>query len=213
MRISRLVLSVAGVIMAAGSAHASLLSVKFTGVNGASAFGYYVGPYSGTVNGNPVTLYCVDFANHVFFGQSWKANLTGLDGSSGLGNTRYGGAVGLPNALTLYREAAWLTTQYATHPHDYGDIQATIWQLFNSKAPTPSSSAWLELAKENYNTLNFSLYDVITNEGPVRATGQVQEFIIEPVPTPEPAGLVLLGTALIVVFVFFRRRIPSTKQL
>jgi hypothetical protein len=47
-----------------------LLPATFTGVNGATAFGYYVGPYSGTVKGNPVTFYCVDFANSVDFGQS-----------------------------------------------------------------------------------------------------------------------------------------------
>jgi hypothetical protein len=132
MKFLRLALFIAGLSAGAGSAFATLLPATFTGVNGASAFGYYVGPYSGTVNGNPVTFYCVDFANHVDLGQTWLANLTPIDGSSGLGNTRYGN-------LTLYQEAAWLTTQYATNPNDYADIQATIWQLFDPNAPSPSS--------------------------------------------------------------------------
>jgi hypothetical protein len=204
MKFSRLALFVAGLSMGAGSALATLLPATFTGVNGATAFGYYVGPYSGTVNGKPVTFYCIDFANHVSFGQSWLANLTVIDGSSGLGNTRYGN-------LTLYQEAAWLTTQYPTHPKDYGDIQATIWQLFNANAPSPSSNAWLQLAKTNYTTLDFSRYDLVTNEGPVTATGQIQEFLI-PVPTPEPGGIILFGTTLILVFIFLRRRLPLSQK-
>src|ERR1700676_5368392 len=95
MKVSRLTLCIAGLLMWAGSASATL--------------------NQGTLSGNPVTLYCVDFENHVGFGQSWLANLTVIDGSMSLGNTRYG-------ALTLYQEAAWLGTQYATHPNDYGDI-------------------------------------------------------------------------------------------
>ena len=188
--------------MSAGSALATLLPATFNGVNGAIAFGYYVGPYSGTLDSNPVTFYCVDFANSVSFGQSWEANLTVIDGSSGLGNTRYGN-------LTLYQEAAWLTTQYATNPNDYGDIQATIWQLLDANAPLPSTNAWFQLAEENYTSLDFSRYDLVTNEGPVTPTGQVQEFLINPVSTPEPTGIVLFGTALIVVFFFLRRRLPS----
>ena len=65
MKFLRLALCVAGFSMGAGSAMATLLPATFNGVNGATAFGYYVGPYSGTLNGNPVTFYCVDFANHL----------------------------------------------------------------------------------------------------------------------------------------------------
>src|SRR5260370_666739 len=110
MKALRPILCLAGMLLGAGSAFADLFPVTFTGVNGVADFGYYVGPYYGTISGDPVTLYCNDFANDVSFGESWLANLTPLDGTGDLSHTRYGG---LPNALTLYREAAWLTTQYA----------------------------------------------------------------------------------------------------
>jgi len=177
------------------------VDMTFTGVNGAAAFGYYVGPYYGTMNGDPVTLYCVDFANEVYFGESWQANVTPLNGGD-LSNTRYGGT---PDGRQLYAEAAWLTTQYASNPNSYGDIQATIWQLFDPNAPAPSSGNWLQLAQENYTSLDLGYFDILTNLGPVTATGQVQEFIIDPAPVPEPDSLVLLLSALLAVAFMARK--------
>lgn len=200
------VLCLAGLLFGAGSAFADQFTITFNGVNGAAADGFYVGPYYGTINGDPVTLYCLDFANDVSFGESWLANLTPIDGSGDLSHTRFGG---LPNALTLYQEAAWLTTQYAGNPGSYGDIQETIWQLFDPNAPPPSSDHWLQLAESDYHGLDFSKFEVVTNAPPVYATGQVQEFLIDPAPVPEPSAVILLGTVVIAVFVVLRRRITG----
>jgi hypothetical protein len=183
------------------------VNVTFTGTNGVAEFGYYVGPYYGTINGDPVTLYCVDFANDVYQGESWQANITPLD-SGNLSNTRWGGAVGLPNALTLYEEAAWLTTQYASNPNDYGDIQATIWQLFDPGAPSPSSNYWAQQATDNYQSVNLNTFEIITNVG-VLPTGQEQEFLIDPPPVPEPSSLVLFATLLALAGWSLRRRFSA----
>jgi hypothetical protein len=191
MKFPRLALyfSVLALLIGGVSALADPVPVTFTGVNGAAAFGYYVGPYQGTINGDPVTLYCVD-------------------GSTDLSNTRYGGAVDLPNALTLYQEAAWLTTQYAANMNDVADIQATIWQLFDPSAPTPSSDYWLDLAEADYKSVDFSDFELVTNVD-VAATGQVQEFLVDPAPVPKPTSIVLFGTALILAGAFLRRRIRA----
>ena len=189
-------------------AFADPVDVTFTGSNGAAAFGYYVGPYYGTINDEAVILYCVDFANEVSPGETWDANLTPLMGGD-LSDTRYGGAVGLPNAQTLYEEAAWLTTQYASNPGAYGDIQATIWQLFDPAAPTPSSNYWLQQAQQNYQSVDTADFEILTNVAPVTATGQQQEFLIDPAPVPEPSAVLLLATVIVLAGWFMRRRLSA----
>lgn len=196
-------------LLGAGSAVADTVEVTFTGVNGVAAFGYYVGPYYGTLDGKPDLLYCNDFANEVHPGQTWLANLTPLS-STDLSNTRYGG---LPDAQKLYWEAAWLTTQYAQHSDAYADIQATIWQLFVPTAPASSANEWLNLAAANYMTLDQTRFLIVTNVSPVTLSGegQVQEFIVDPVaPVPEPSSIVLLGISVLLVVFCLRRRCSAT---
>ena len=173
---------------------ANPIEATFVGVNGAEAFGYYVGPYYGNLEQQSVVLDCVDFANDVYFGQQWAVNLSAIDTQSDLANTRYGK---LANALQLYQEAAWLTEQYALNPASaYGDIQATIWQLFDPNAPTPATSYWFNLAQADYANGNYSNFFVVTSVGPVNPTGQVQEFLtvlnpsmsIYPMSSIEPAN-------------------------
>ena len=123
------------------SAAPAQASTHFTFANGGTviAFGFYVGPYQGTQGPGPgvgVTLNCVDFFHEVVYNQSWFANITSLTTGIGVGvNTR-------SNDISVYRQAAWLTTQYGT-PQGAGqtpDIQAAIWSLL-PKSSTPLSSA------------------------------------------------------------------------
>jgi hypothetical protein len=178
------------------------VQMQFVGVNGAEAFGIYVGPYYGTMNGTPVDLFCVDFANEVNNGQQWDANLTPISVVADFSDTRYGTE---PGALELYRQAAWLALQYASQPtSQYGDIQATTWQLFNPAAPAPSSSWWADQALSNYASADYSDFRIVTNVAPVLQSGQVQEFLIRvtssevPEPTTELfGGLGLVGASCV----------------
>lgn len=179
--------------------YAASVNMTFDSVNGAQDFGYYVGPYSGTLDGAPAGLFCVDFKNEVTFGQQWDANLTPITPGADLSDTRYGN---LPDALTLYQEAAWLTLQYISQPAtQYGDIQATIWQLFDPSAPTPGSSSWSQQAASNYLSGDYTNFRVVTNLPPVLPSGQVQEFltVVPPGQVPEPGTQFLIGLGLVCV--------------
>ena len=73
------------------SAAPAQASTQFTFLNGGSviAFGFYVGPYSGTQGTGPsakgVTLNCVDFFHEVVNGQTWFANISSLTTGNGVG--------------------------------------------------------------------------------------------------------------------------------
>jgi len=182
------------------------VQMTFEGVNGAEAFGVYVSPYYGAMDGLLVELFCVDFSNEVQMGQQWNANLTQIASGADLGNTRFGAE---PDALGLYEEAAWLALQFASEPaSQYADIQATIWQLFDPSAPSPSSSWWLAQAQSNYASADYQDFYIVTNTGPVEPTGQVQEFLTQilPVAAPEPDAQLSIGLVLIGAGCVLRRR-------
>jgi hypothetical protein len=57
---------------------AAPVTMVFQNVNGTNDGQYYVSPYTGTMNGQMVTLFCDDVLNEVNFGQTWQANVTNL---------------------------------------------------------------------------------------------------------------------------------------
>jgi hypothetical protein len=206
--------------LAAAAPLSAQVSVAFVAPNAPSGgtvadFGVYMSPYTGTVNGQTVTLNCDDFFHEVAGGDTWMANETSLGGGS-LANTRFGG---LTNALTLYREAAWLTTQYdfpnpAADPGQTIAIQTAIWDLFNTGTPNVSgqidpdenTAFWLSQAATKYTSIaDYSGFYVLTD---VRANtnldqSSTQEFIVT---TPEPGTLALLAPAFVGLVGVARRR-------
>jgi PEP-CTERM motif-containing protein len=203
------------------------VTVKLTAPNApnggtVAAFGFYMSPYTGTVDGQQFVLNCDDFFHRVDIGDVWKANETNLSNGSNLSNTRFGD-------ITLYQEAAYLTTQYGVNPATDKNrsiaIQTAIWDLFEGQtanAPDPSVTAWTDensawwvhQAQTNYATagLDYSTFSVLTDVNALTSANQYapydasseQEFIIHT--TPEPATVVLLATGLIGIIPITRRR-------
>jgi hypothetical protein len=208
---------------------AGTVSVTFIGANGQKdSAGNLISPYTASVNGVNTTIYCDDFANHVSNGETYTANVTNL-GSGNLSLTRYGAisntlatqsGKGTFDSQQLYEMAAWLTTQFSPNSSAGGDIQDTIWDLFNPagnpsvKPPAPSSNAWLFAAETNYSSINASSFSILTNTGAtLSGTGQVQEFIMgtNVAQAPEPASMGLLGLGMIFLSIVGRRKLfPAT---
>jgi hypothetical protein len=188
------------------------VNMVFVGVNGANDGQYYVSPYTGTMNGQTVTLFCDDIINEVTFGQTWNANVTNLATAVNTNNfsqTRYGGvstSAVFNNPALAYEEAAWLVSQFASNPGDLVNLQYALWDIMNPGARGNGNADvqnWLLLASEDYSQVNLNNFEIVTNCGPLALTGQVQEFLVQ---TPEPGSLALLLCGMIALGTLVLRR-------
>lgn len=227
MRVTRLVLSVAlfsaTALPAAAQPGQTLASWRVKNLQfqksapkpAVTAFGYYVGPFTGTVLSDPtrptINLFCVDVLNQIRFGHQWTGVFTNL-GSSDLSATRHGGS-----ARANYQKAAWLASQYRApgiQTSQWGGIQAAVWNLLNPGNPnggtnplaSSSEAYWLARAETWYNgggaqAFDFSRWSIVTDIGAAGLVsgGGTQEFLTDTTVTPEPETLILLGTGLLVV--------------
>lgn len=178
-----------------------------TGVSGNSQGGFYTAPYFLSQNGSPsFGAMCVDFTHHLTIGESWEASTTNL-GSGDLSNTRLGAA-----GYATYREEAWLYEQFLNGAGSSGDINFAVWALTSADAKasagwTAGAQGWYDLALST----DLSAFDkemvhftVIT---PHDLTGTGPQEFITPVATPEPGSLALLGSGMLGLAGFARKKL------
>jgi hypothetical protein len=207
-----LIVSLSSLLFLAVPAFADPVGVQLTGVQGGYQGGVYVTPYYLSINGGtPIDVVCDDYTHEVWVGEAWSANVSTF---SNLGDTRWGSS-----DTQQYDEAAWLYEQYLNGNASAGDVNFAIWSLFDPQlnASTPGwdqgVSNLLSWAGQWYSDgaggVNFSDFMIITptDGGP----GSPQEYLAVQ-PTPEPGTLVLMGSGLLLLAIFARKKSRPTAQ-
>jgi hypothetical protein len=178
-----------------------------------------------TLDGDPIYVYCIDFAHSFAFNTAYTVNVTPLYDPNFANKTRYGNvpdngwyyANNTYTALQRYMMAAWLTTQYAPYFADWGNsvsqfqakgIQSAIWILLDPQgSPWPPTGGnyndWLTAAtniitQPDYDDPGDPFYRYFRVISPQELNSdRPQEFIV--VVTPEPAAILLLGSVLLLI--------------
>jgi hypothetical protein len=208
------------------------ITLTLTGVGDSVTLGdVYVDPYTATVGtANNIAIICDDWSNNTYFNESWQANAIPLSlaGNASDGTPLFG------NNQALYNEVAWLADQLranSTNPTKQTELSFAIWQLTYGaggtyeESPSPfvylsdnlsggTSNAIYQSAQnylteaEGESTYSSDDWEILT---PIPGTsvplsdGTPQEFLVDS-PVPEPSGVVLLGSAVLGLALFSRRR-------
>jgi hypothetical protein len=158
-----------------------------------------------------------------------QVNIASLATGSNLSKTRFGTR---PNQPNVYRQTAWLASQFSKTPtSDWGYIHAAIWNLtsgFGSNLTGTNQAklnSWLALSAANYGKYTYDnvylLTDValgacqqrLPNGAPWNGCGKQEQIFLDGglTPVPEPATIGLLAMGLVAMGgagVLRRRRKP-----
>jgi len=159
-----------------------------------SPFGYYMSPYTGTIdNGSAMRFNCVDYFHEVSVGETWQATTTNLGSvvdaaqasdmatlNALLGNTREGGNYPATLAVKIYQQAALLTTMYGSNPGAdptrSSAIQTAIWSITtNGLSPEFPSTQWIGSGSATENTTGFWI-DYAQNNFQTQTAGFYNQF-------------------------------------
>jgi hypothetical protein len=194
----------------AGLLSASPVSVTFVNAGNpvVVGYGFDVGPYTLSVNGQNTLAMCMD--DFYETSGSWTANQTAVS-SSNLAGTYLGNATYNIGGYTLssgqiYTAEAYLFSLLVKPGADRANIQEAAWAIMdpatlNTIFSTNNTQVenYLLLAATNYSSFDTTGYQILSQVNPGQHPQQEFMTFIPSTATPEPASIALFGAGLIAV--------------
>jgi len=177
--------------------------------------GEAISPYSGSLNGQAVTLFCDDFNDTVHIPASYQVNVTAVDAGN-LQATRFGTSnynSAYPAGTVLYEEIAWLFTQMVQAGQSTANqiaIQEAVWHMTASTPGAVSTTSlsntggnltylqWIADAGNDYNstasgfaTPNYSNWMILTDvaNASVKSQGAGNQELLAYFSSSNPASV------------------------
>jgi hypothetical protein len=204
---------------------AATVSVSFVnaGTPVVSGYGFDVGPYTLSVNGQNMAAMCMDDFNET--SGSWIANETAVSGAdfSGtyLGNGTHTVGGSTATSSQIYSAQAYLFSLITQSGADRADIQEAAWSIMDpttlAKIYSTNNTAvenYLSLAASNSPTFNTSGYEILSQVNPGSTPQQEFMTYTPSTTTPEPATFALFGIGVFATGAFRlarRTRLVQTK--
>ena len=168
--------------------------------------GLSISPYSALVDGNPVLVFCVDFATPIANNASWTATSTSLTSPDYSNTLQFALTGSNTTAQNNYLEMAWLVEQIegalvANDITTAAEDQWAIWSFTGGGDPYGTNGSLLASAQSAVSG-GFSVSDWQILTPSAGQTGQ--EFLVTS--APEPASSQLLAAGLLLAGLLIKIR-------